>query len=416
MTPPFLHRLFEVVGIEIEYMIVDRATLDVRPIADELIRAQCGAYESEVELGAVAWSNELVLHLIEMKTNGPVKDLRGLAREFQASVVRANRLLEPFGAVLLPSGMHPWMDPSRELRLWPHEYAAVYQRFDGIFGCAEHGWANVQSTHVNLPFGDDEEFGRLHAALRLLLPILPALAASSPVVEGQLAEVLDARLEAYRAHAREVPAVVGAVIPEPLFTRAEYEDGVLRRIYDELASRDPEGLLHHEWVNARGAIARFDRGAIEVRLLDVQECPVADLAVAAAVTAATRALVEERFAPRAEQRAWGVERLAAILHGTVREAEQARIEDAAYLRALGFRGPAPARAGEVWRHLVEETLAREPGFAEWEPALTTILEEGCLARRLRKRLGPAPGRPRLAETWDELRRCLAEGRLFRAGL
>ena len=36
---------------------------------------------------------------------------------------------------------------------------------------------------LNLPFSSDEEFGRLHAAIRLLLPLLPALAASSPLVE-----------------------------------------------------------------------------------------------------------------------------------------------------------------------------------------------------------------------------------------
>jgi hypothetical protein len=32
-------------------------------------------------------------------------------------------------------------------------------------------------------------------------------------------------------------------------------------------------VLRHEWVNARGAIARFDRSAIEIRVLDVAECP-----------------------------------------------------------------------------------------------------------------------------------------------
>ncbi len=93
-----------------------------------------------------------------------------------------------------------------------------------------------------------------------------------------------------------MPSVAGAVVPEPVFTRREYEDDLLGGIYRDLAPLDPEGVLRHEWVNARGAIARFDRGAIEIRVLDVQECPAADLAVAGATIAVVRALVEERHA------------------------------------------------------------------------------------------------------------------------
>ena len=58
--------LFEAIGVELEYMIVDRESLAVRPISDELIKAECGRYEMEIELGEVAWSNELMLHVIEL--------------------------------------------------------------------------------------------------------------------------------------------------------------------------------------------------------------------------------------------------------------------------------------------------------------------------------------------------------------
>ena len=44
--------------------------------------------------------------------------------------------------------------------------------FDRVFGCRQHGFANVQAMQLNLPFRGDLEFGRLHAAIRLLLPIL----------------------------------------------------------------------------------------------------------------------------------------------------------------------------------------------------------------------------------------------------
>jgi glutamate---cysteine ligase / carboxylate-amine ligase len=406
--------LFEGYGVELEYMIVDERSLDVRPVADALIRAAAGSAQSEIERGDLAWSNELALHLIEFKTNGPAASLRGLAAAFQGSVGEANALLGPLGARLMPTAMHPWMDPDAELVLWPHEYGAVYRAFDRIFGCRGHGWANLQSTHLNLPFADDAEFGRLHAALRLVLPILPALAASSPVVEGRATGVLDSRLDFYRRNAERIPSVTAAVVPEPVFTRQEYERCVLERIYADLAPHDPEGVLHHEWVNARGAIARFDRGSIEIRVLDVQECPSADLAIAAATIAVVRALVEGRLASEADQRRYPTEPLAELLRETGARGERAQVCDAGYLELLGAGALGPLPARDLWRHLIETTLAREPGADEWLPALSVLLEEGCLARRILRRLGEDPSRERQREVYAELCACLAQGRMLRA--
>ena len=56
--------LFSATGVELEYMIVDAATLDVRPVCDELIRQVTGCYQSDVPRGRFCWSNELVLHVV----------------------------------------------------------------------------------------------------------------------------------------------------------------------------------------------------------------------------------------------------------------------------------------------------------------------------------------------------------------
>ena len=206
--------LFEAYGVEIELMIVDSETLDVKPVCDELIAAVVGEPASEIELGDIAWSNELTLHVLELKTNGPAPTLQGLAARFHESVLRANRALQGLGARLMPGAMHPWMDPGTETELWPHEYTEVYHAFDRVFGCSGHGWANLQSTHLNLPFAGDEDFWRLHAAIRIALPLIPALAASSPFQDGRRGPAVDGRLLAYRENARRVPSVAGRVIPE----------------------------------------------------------------------------------------------------------------------------------------------------------------------------------------------------------
>ncbi len=404
--------LFEGFGVEIEYMIVDEAGLDVLPICDEVLRSIAGEYVSEVELGDLAWSNELVLHVIELKTNGPAPSLSGLADAFQEQVGAIERILSTHRGRLMSTAMHPWMDPATDTRLWPHEYSPVYTAFDRIFGCSGHGWSNLQSTHINLPFANDDEFGRLHAAIRLVLPILPGLAASSPVVDGRLSGMLDTRLSVYRRNARRVPSVSGDVIPEVVSSRAEYESEILERMYRDIAPYDPEGILRHEWLNARGAIARFDRGAIEIRLLDVQECPRADLAVAALVVAAVEALASGRWSDRVAQDRLEVAPLAAILDAATTAAEDAVIDNPAYLEAFGHAGRR-ATVGELWRHIAGETLcAPDVAGSEWDDALRAVLDRGTLARRIASALGGEPSRQRLADVYRRLCDCLRGGELF----
>lgn len=405
--------LFEGVGIELEYMIVDAARLAVAPLADRALAAEAGRIAADVEFDDVSWSNELVLHVIELKTTGPVAALDGLTKRFAVHVARINAHLAPLGARLMPTAMHPWMAPRTETRLWPHEAGRIYRAFDRIFDCRSHGWANLQSIHINLPFAGDAEFARLHAAVRLLLPILPALAAASPIVQGRTNGTLDNRLNAYRTNCARVPSLTGQVIPEPVFTRADYQKRILRHLYRDIGPYDPDRVLRHEWVNARGAIARFSRNTIEIRLLDMQECPAADLAIAAAVIAALKLLVDETWTALRAQQAWSAEALAAILDAVIVEADAATITNEDYLAALGYPGPAPCSAGQLWRHLINTARARDPSaLAFCERELAVLLERGPLARRILHALGPAPVRDRMTDLYRRLCDNLAGGIMF----
>jgi gamma-glutamyl:cysteine ligase YbdK (ATP-grasp superfamily) len=410
----FPYRLFEAVGLEVEYMLVDRESLAVRPIADALLCAEAGSPETEIERGELAWSNELALHVIELKTNGPRRELAGLADALQREVRHINAKLEPLGAMLMPTGMHPWMDPGRETRLWPHEHGPVYEAFDRIFGCGGHGWSNLQSVHLNLPFGDAAEFGRLHAAIRFALPLLPALAASSPLCEGRPSGWLDTRLDHYRRNSARVPSVAGRVVPEAVFTPQAYRRDLLGKIYADLAPLDPDGVLRNEWVNARGAIARFERGALEIRVLDCAECPRADLAIAQAVLALVRSLCEGALLDQAEQRAWETEALAQTLLAVARDGDRALLRDERYARALGYAGALPCTAGELWAQLLEAPPLRARLDPDARAVLELILAQGCLARRIARRLRPVPCRAALEAVYRELCDCLARGELFAA--
>jgi len=398
--------LFEVVGIELEYAIVDRETLAVRPIADELLTEVAGE-PTDVEDGPIGWSNELVLHVIELKTNGPVASPADAVSDFLDTVRRIDTLLEPLGAMLLPGGMHPLMRPKHETRLWPHEGHEIYDAYDRIFGCRRHGFANVQSMHVNLPFRDDAELARLHAAVRAVLPLLPALAASSPVCEGEVTGLLDTRLEHYRTNQAVLPSITGLVIPEPIASRAEYEARILEPMWRDVAPHDPGGLLRGEFLNSRGAIVRFDRHAIEIRLLDTQETPRFDLALAEIVQAAIRALVEERWVPLAAVTALGTETLARLLWSAVESGPAARIDDAALAQSFGVASG--TTMGELWQRIGSELLPANDDAAAW---LRFVGRRGTLAERLLRRLGPTPDRERIRDVYADLATCLVEDRAF----
>lgn len=401
--------LFEVVGVELEYAIVDAETLDVLPLAEELLEAMAGEPTSELVGERISWSNELAAHVLELKLERPEPSLAGLAPLFQEEIARANAALAPRGARLLSSAAHPWMDPRRDSRLWRGEGHEVYETFDRIFDCRKHGWLNLQSLHLNLPFDGDDEFDRLHSAIRLLLPLLPGLAASSPFLEGRATGLLDSRLAHYRTHCAAVSSFAGEVVPEPIASRAEYERTIYEPIRRDLPGVDPSGTLRAEWTNARGAIARFDRRAIEIRLIDLQECPAMDLAVAALVVAALRHLVSTGDVEAQRTVAGGP--LLGLLAEATRRADRATVEASDHLAALGL--DRPVSVGDAWRHLRAEAERADGGaLAPFAAELDLLASRGVLARRLLEAAGDAPDRERLRHVYARVADALAGGEPF----
>jgi len=404
--------LFAGYGIELEYIIVDRDQHNVLPVTDQLLKAAAGDYVSDYEEGSIAWSNELVLHVIELKTNGPVSTLTGLPDLFSANIHRINKILANMNGRLMPAAMHPWMDPFKETRLWPHESSEIYDSYNRIFNCQGHGWSNLQSMHINLPFADDNEFALLHAAIRVLLPIMPALAASSPIMDGQYSGLLDTRLEVYRRNAEKIPSITGLVIPEPADNYLDYQNMILQPMYAAIAPHDPEGILQYEWLNSRGAIARFDRNAIEIRVLDTQETPQADIAIAAMIITILKKLAAAIWSDVTEQNQLDTEALAELLMLVIKEGELATIANKSYLELFEF----PDRKGQVqelWRYLLESISADDTDLIpELRKTIEYIIHCGPLARRIKLSIGKECKRSQMEQSYRRLCDCLNNGQLF----
>lgn len=404
--------LFEAHGIEIEYMIVSKNDLSVLPISDKVLERAAGRLVSDFEDGPITWSNELVLHVLEFKTSAPAPSLAGLEREFQRSLAKAQKVLNGFNALLLPTAMHPLMKPAREMRLWPHDNAEIYSAYNSAFGCEGHGWSNLQSIHLNLPFANEDEFVRLHSAIRLVLPLLPAIAASSPLVEGHPTAALDNRLLHYQKNQRRIPSITGLVIPEPVRSFAEYRSKILEPMYRDIAPFDPDEVLRDDWLNSRGAIARFGRQTIEIRVIDSQECPLADLAIASAASAVVKALCMEELSPLTDQLALASAELKSIFDRCVNDGGSALITNEEYLKGLGLSAKRALTADEVWQRLLSSLPVRASLVPEYRAVISRIIRDGNLSLRILRSLNHSLDELSILTTYRRLAACIATNTLF----
>ena len=404
--------LFQAFGVELEYMIVDRDTLKIKPITDELLKHELGEYGSDVEKGIVSWSNELVLHVVELKSTKPESDLPTLMKEFASNVKYINTILNKWNTMLMPTAAHPFMNPTTETKLWPHDSNEVYTIYNKIFDCRGHGWSNLQSTHLNLPFSGDKEFAKLHAAIRLVLPLLPALCASSPILEGKRTGVMDTRLTYYKVNQIRVPSITGQIIPEAVFSESEYNSTIYKKIENDIAPFDPEKILDPAWVNSRGAMARFDRGSIEIRIMDIQECPAADMAIVTLVIETIKTLVAEQFIDYKAQTTWTTESLVAMLNQTASKAQDAILDNSEYLRVFNFPSSSTT-AGELWRYILQQHLQNgNTALAACRAQLYVVLTKGPLSQRVINALSNDQSHDNIVKVYKQLSTCLDENGMF----
>lgn len=398
---PREYRAYEVAGLELEYSIVDEK-LRPRCGVEDLFAALSGRRTSDVELASVALSNELAAHVLEMKTP-PERSLVRAERRLAEGVRDVSAVLrDRFGWRLLPTGMHPFMRPS-QTRLWSRGGRRIYQTYARLFGIRAHGWLNVQSCQVNLPFGSPDEATAMHNAAAVLIAYLPALAASSPIVEGRRGPALSSRMAFYAKNQATIPVLTGGVIPEYVCSLADYRERVFGRIYAALDEVPGTRMIRHEWVNSRGAILRFDRSAMEVRVLDLQECPKMDVAIAAFVRGALASLSERLLAGTMqlpERRLLLADYRRAVVKGR-----------SAPVSARPCRGSGRARTARAVLESLLDDAGRHLSEAE-RPYLRWVerrLAEGNLAERIVRRIERSSGarrRQAIVNVYRELTECL----------
>jgi carboxylate-amine ligase len=258
------------------------------PIVERVINEYYTQLASFLYLPNSAFRKEFPSQIVELKVRKPFKSPELLEETMQKAILSfLDFLKKKYDAQLLGTGMHPLLGLEETSA---REYDIIAQELGKVFPLKRHGWLNIQSFQINLPYSSEQETVTLHTMLVQLCTYLPAISAASPICKGQMTPYDDFRLVSYKSKSVEFPSVTSDVIPEYISSFSQYEKDV-----SDVYSRDltNAGVLvgdFGEYINQRGIAFKFKRNALEVRVIDEQECIRSDVALSCLVRSTIRGL------------------------------------------------------------------------------------------------------------------------------
>lgn len=239
-------------GVELEWQLVDRSTLDLRDGIVALFDLLSDDPGIKPELHQAA---------VETITP-PAVSTAALRAGLHETVQRLAEAADRFGIVLVGAGTHAFCE--RLLPVTPLPRYLDIERSQGYFARAQVAYS--LQAHVGMPSG--EVAVRVLRELRGLLPVLLALSASSPFFHGY-----ETRFASYRQ--RLLASARSYGMPP------DFEDWPAFLRFLEVAERgEMFGSFRDMHWDAR---LRPDFGTIEVRIMDAQPTLGGSLALAAVV-------------------------------------------------------------------------------------------------------------------------------------
>jgi carboxylate-amine ligase len=249
------------VGLEEEFQILDPVSLDLAPRFEEL--RDSASERSQILREHI--TGELISSEIEI-VSGRGADLRdALARQRE---LRRDLFAHASarGAALGATGTHPWADYREQPIIDTEHYRRVE---DGLKYVA---WRNnTFSLHVHVGVRDADRAVRVCDRLRPVLPLLLAISASSPFLDGRLAGLHSTRSQIFT---RSFPR---CGVPDPFGGWDAYRE------YVDLLIRTQSIIEFTQvWWSVRPHIAF---GTVEVRICDAQPTAAESEGLAALIVA-----------------------------------------------------------------------------------------------------------------------------------
>ena len=346
------------VGLEEEFSILDPSTLELAPRYEEL-RAAADADSGVRE----AVAGELISSEIEI-ISGPGANMQDAIARQRERRGRVFALAARHGVALGSTGTHPWADYRRQPIIDTEHYRRVEE------GLKYVAWRNnTFSLHVHVGVNGIDRAVQVCDRLRPVLPLLLAISANSPYLDGQDSGLHSARTQSFT---KSFPR---CGIPDPFGGWQAY-----REYIEFLIETGSIVEFTQVWWSVR---PHFSFGTVEVRICDAQATAQESEALAslmvACIAQAMRDVDEgipfEDPAPRLiEENMWRAIRhgldgrmidLAAAREYPAREAIDRLLDWTEPLRAeIGIEPVFPERNGaQRQRALIEAGSSREEVFA-----------------------------------------------------
>jgi carboxylate-amine ligase len=249
------------VGLEEEFAILDPVTLELTPRFEEL---RDGAIEHD-KLLAESITGELISSEIEI-VSGPGATFADALASQRERRQRLFSLASRHGAALAATGTHPWADYRKQPIIDTEHYRRVEQ------GLKYVAWRNnTFSLHVHVGINDIDRAVRVCDRLRPVLPLLLAVSANSPYLDGRDSGLHSARTQSFT---RNFPR---CGIPDPFGGWSEY-----RQYIEFLLRTNSIVEFTQVWWSVR---PHFRFGTVEVRICDAQSTAAESEALAGLITA-----------------------------------------------------------------------------------------------------------------------------------
>ncbi len=174
------------VGLEEEFATLDSASLDMAPRFEELRDA---AVADPILRDAIA--GELISSEIEIRSGRGETVAHALQLQREARH-RLFSLADAHGVALGATGTHPWADYRKQHNIDTEHYHRVV---DGLQYVARRN--NTFSLHVHVGVRGADRAVQVCDRLRPVLPLLLAISADSPFIEGNLAGLHSVRSQIF---------------------------------------------------------------------------------------------------------------------------------------------------------------------------------------------------------------------------
>jgi glutamate---cysteine ligase / carboxylate-amine ligase len=174
------------VGVEEEFSILDPSTLDLTPRFEQL---RTSAQRDRLLRESVA--GELISSEIEI-ISGAGSDLHDALARQRERRARLFALAASEGVVLGATGTHPWADYREQPIIDTEHYRRVEEGLQYV------AWRNnTFSLHVHVGVRDIDRAVRACDRLRPVLPLLLAISANSPFLDGRDSGLHSARTQSF---------------------------------------------------------------------------------------------------------------------------------------------------------------------------------------------------------------------------